>query len=146
MICIFPALSIDTNNGHICGHIMPFHDSHYGHFDHFGYYGLTQYGPEYGHHWCLWKDQEKCRSTIKTESKKLQRLKSYGQIKIYDEIMTYFPSILAQNFNELVGPLRMLGFVSKIFGSSLGATEWDKTVAEIIHTVFVFFKTLKASD
>ena len=87
-ICIYPALSIDTNNGHICGHIMPFHDSHYGHFDHFGYYGLTQYGPEYGHHWCLWKDQEKCRSTMKTGSKKLQRFKSYGQIKIYDEIRT----------------------------------------------------------
>ena len=41
---------------------MPFHDGHFSHFEHFGHYGLTQYGPEYGHHWCLWKDQEKCRS------------------------------------------------------------------------------------
>ena len=25
-----------------------------------------------------------------------------------------------------------------VFGSSLGSTEWNKTVAEIIHTIFVF--------
>ena len=52
---------------------------------------------------------------MKTELKKLQQFKSYGQIKIYDEIRTYFPSILAQNFNELVGHLRLLGFVSNFF-------------------------------
>ena len=70
--------------------------------------------------------------------KKLQRIKSYGQIKIYDEIRTNFPSILAQNFNELVGPLRMLGFVSNFVGGSPVATDWDKTVetAETIHTPF----------
>ena len=64
---IFSDLSIDINNDHICDHIISFKDSHYGHFDHFGHYGLTQYGPEYGHHWCLWKDQEKCRSPMKAE-------------------------------------------------------------------------------
>ena len=115
MICIFPALSIDTNNDHICGHIIPFHDGHLGHFEHFGHYGLTQYGPEYGHHWCLWKDQEKCRSPMKTELKKLQRFKSYGQKKIYTEIRAIFLCILARNFNELEGPLRMLRFVSNFF-------------------------------
>ena len=45
---------------------------------------------------------------------------------------------MAQNFNELEGPLRMLGFVSIFFGSSPAATEWDKIIAEIIHTTFVF--------
>ena len=37
----------------------------YGHFGHFGHFGLTQYGPEYGIHWCLWKDQEKCSFYLK---------------------------------------------------------------------------------
>ena len=32
----------------------------------------------------------------------------------------------------------MLGFVSIFFGSSPAATEWDKIIAEIIHTTFVF--------
>ena len=56
----------------ILGHITSFQDGHYGHFDHFGYDGLIQYGPEYGHHYYLWKDQEKCRSPMQTELKKLQ--------------------------------------------------------------------------
>ena len=88
---------------------MPFHNGHYGHF---GHYDLTQYGPEYGHHWYLWKDQEKCRLPMKMELKKLQRLKSYGQIKIYTEIRANFLCIMAQNFNKLEGPLRILGFAS----------------------------------
>ena len=41
--------------------------------------------------------------------------------QICTEIGANFPSILAKNFNELVGPLRMVGFVS-FFGSSLIAT------------------------
>ena len=32
----------------------------------------------------------------------------------------------------------MLGFVSNFVGVSPVATDWDKTVAEIIHTPFVF--------
>ena len=44
----------------------------------------------------------------------------------------------ARNFNQLEGPLRMLRFVSNFFGSSPIATEWDKIVAEIINTTFVF--------
>ena len=48
---------------------------------------------------------------MKTELKKLQQFKSYGQIKIYTEIRAIFLCILAQNLNELLGPLRMLGFV-----------------------------------
>ena len=38
------------------------------------FYALTQYGHEYGHHLCQWKDQEKYRSPMKTELKKLRRL------------------------------------------------------------------------
>ena len=101
---------------------------------------MTQYGRQYGHHWCLWKDHEKCRSPMKMELKKLQQLKSYGQIKIFTEIRAIFPCILIQNFNELEGPLWMLRFVSIFFGSSSVATECDKIVAEIIHTTFVFMR------
>ena len=115
---------------------MPFHDGHFGHFEHFGYYGLTQYGPEYGHHWCLWKDQEKCRSPMKTELKKLQRFKSYGQIKIGAEIRAIFLSILAQIFTELEGPLRMLGIGWHFFGAYWILNEWDKCVAENFWVLF----------
>ena len=52
---------------------------------------------------------------MKTELKKLQRLKSYGQIKIYTEIRANFLCISAQNSNEFEGPLRMLQFVSNSF-------------------------------
>ena len=52
---------------------------------------------------------------MKTELKKLQRFKSYGQIKIYTEIRAIFLCILARNFNELEGPLRMIRFVSNFF-------------------------------
>ena len=75
---------------------------------------------------------------MKTELKKLQRFKSYGQKKIYTEIRAIFLCILTQNFNQLEGPLKKLRFVSNFFGSSPIATEWDKIVAEIIHTTFVF--------
>ena len=47
---------------------------------------------------------------MKTELKKLQWLKSYGQIKIYTENRINFLCCMAQYFNELEGPLRMLGF------------------------------------
>ena len=47
--------------------------------------------------------------------KKLQRLKSYGQIKIYTEIRAYLLRILAQNFIELEGLLGVLRFVSIFF-------------------------------
>ena len=67
-------------------------------------------------------------------------VQSCGQIKIYTEIRANFLCILAQNF-KFEGPFRMLGFVSNFFfGSSLVATEWDKIVAEIIHTTFVFLR------
>ena len=49
--------------------------------------------------------------THETELKKLQQLKSYGQIKIFSKIRAIFFCILTQNFNELEGPLRMIGFV-----------------------------------
>ena len=46
---------------------------------------------------------------MKTELKKLQRFNRYGQIKFNTEIMGIFLCILAQIFNELEGPLRILG-------------------------------------
>ena len=49
---------------------------------------------------------------METELKKLQRFKSYGQIKIFTEIRANFLCIFALSFNKLEGPLRMLGFVS----------------------------------
>ena len=70
---------------------------------------MVECGHKYGNYWCLWKDQEKCRSPMKTELKKLQQFKSYGQIKIDTEIRAILLSILAQIFHVLEGPLRMLG-------------------------------------
>ena len=105
---IFPDLSIDTNNYYICGHFFSFYDGHLCHFDHFGHNGLIQYGLEYGHHGCLWKHQEKCRSPMKAELKKRQRFKRYCQIKIGIENRAIFLCIFPQIFNELEGPLRML--------------------------------------
>ena len=87
VIYIFPVLSIDTNDRHICSHIESGHNGHYGHFDLFGHYGPTRYGHKYAQYWCLWKEQEKCKSPTKTELKKLHQVKSYGQIKIDSEIM-----------------------------------------------------------
>ena len=37
----------------------------------------------------------------------------------------------------------MLGFVQIFFGSSPTLIEWDKLVAEIIDTIFVFWDTLR---
>ena len=45
---------------------------------------------------------------MKMELKKLQQLKSYGQIKIFNEIRAIFLCILTKNFNALEGPLKML--------------------------------------
>ena len=46
---------------------------------------------------------------MKIELKNLYQFQSYGQIKIDTEIRAIFHCILAQIFNELEGPLRMLG-------------------------------------
>ena len=48
---------------------------------------MALYGHEYGQYWCLFEDQEKCRSVEKAELKNLQRFKSYRQNKIKSEIM-----------------------------------------------------------
>ena len=80
-------LSIDTNIGHISGNIESGHNCQNGENGHNGHYGLTWYGHKYAHYWCLWKEQEKCRSPTKTELKKLHQVKSYSQIKIDSEIM-----------------------------------------------------------
>ena len=45
----------------------------------------------------------KCRSPMKTELKKLQRLKSYSQIKIYTEIRANFLCIMALKFQQAWG-------------------------------------------
>ena len=75
MIYIFPDLSIDTNNDHINSHIESGHCGQNGQNGHNGRFGTVYYGHKYGHYWCLLKDQEKCRSPVKTELKKLQRVK-----------------------------------------------------------------------
>ena len=67
VINICHVLQIGTNNNQICGNILPFQS---GHFDCFGHYGQNQYGLVYGHYWCQQKEQEKCRSPIKTLLKK----------------------------------------------------------------------------
>ena len=46
---------------------------------------------------------------METELKKLQRFKSYDQIKIDTKIMAILLCILVHIFNELEGPLKMLG-------------------------------------
>ena len=53
----------------------------------------------------------KIQITHENGIEKLQRFKSYGQIKIFTEIRAKFLCNFPQNFNELEGPLRMLGFV-----------------------------------
>ena len=85
VIYIFLAPSIKTNCDYIHGYIQPFHNGHFGHFDHFGHYGTTQYGHEYGHYWCLWKEHEKCRLPAKTVLKKMNRVKSFDRNKILYE-------------------------------------------------------------
>ena len=83
MIHIFPVLRIDTNIGHIYGHIDACHNGHYGLFVENGHYGISQYGHRYGQYWRLCEEQEKCGSPVKAELKNMHRLKSYGQNKIY---------------------------------------------------------------
>ena len=87
MIYISPVLSMDTNIGYIFGHIEAGHNGQNGQNGQIGHCGLFSYGHKYGHYWCLWKEQEKCRSAAKTELKKMHLVKSYGHIKIDSDIM-----------------------------------------------------------
>ena len=50
---------------------------------------MASYGHEKYRYWCLYEEQEKCRSAVKVELKlkNFHRFKSYGQIKIECEIM-----------------------------------------------------------
>ena len=43
VIYIFSVLSIDTNDGHICGHIESGHNGDYGHLDLLGHHGPFLY-------------------------------------------------------------------------------------------------------
>ena len=85
MIYILPALSKDTNNDHIHGHIKSGHNGQNGKNGQNGHYGMADYGREYSRNWILWKAQEKCRSPAKTVLKKMHWVKSYGQNKIFYE-------------------------------------------------------------
>ena len=116
VIYIFPDLSIDTNNDHICGHNIPCQNGHYGHFDHFVHNGLNQYGHYHGHYCCLLKDQEKCRSPVKRELKKLQLVKSYGRIKINSEIMAISFVFWADFSTGLWDPLKCSDLSQICFG------------------------------
>ena len=88
MIYILPALSKDTNNDHIHGHIKSGHNGQNGKNGQNGHYGMADYGREYSRNWILWKAQEKCRSPAKTVLKKMHWVKSYGQNKIFYENLT----------------------------------------------------------
>ena len=90
MIYIFPDLPIDSNNDHNNGHIDSGHYGQIGQNGHNGRFGMVYYGHKYGHYWCLLKDQEKCRSPVKTELMKLQQVKSDGRMKKTSEIMAIF--------------------------------------------------------
>ena len=65
VIYIFPYLSIDTQLGHIYGHIAIWRNGLYGHNGHNGHYGLTIYGHGYGQVGCLFEGMGKCRSPVK---------------------------------------------------------------------------------
>ena len=87
VIYIFPVLCIDTIIGRIHGHMKPCNKDHYGHFVDIDHYGLAHFGHRFDRYWCLFEEQEKCRSTVKAELKNMHRFKSYGQNKIDYEIM-----------------------------------------------------------
>ena len=86
----FPDLSIDNNDDHIQGHIELGHHNQIDQNGHNGRLGMICYGHKYGPYWCLWKDQKKCRSPMKTESENLHRFKSYGLIKTDTEFRAIF--------------------------------------------------------
>ena len=67
--------------------MKPCNKGHYGHFVDIDHYGLAHYGHRFDRYWCLFEEQEKCRSTVKAELKNMHRFKSYGQNKIDYEIM-----------------------------------------------------------
>ena len=117
MIHIFYVLSIDTNRDHITGHTGPFYDGNYGHFWPFDWYGPTKYGHEYGFYWYLWKEHVKCGSSVKKELKKLNWLKSYGQIKFNSENMAvsfvFWPQF-GQNLKLKVATFPMLHFFTSL--------------------------------
>ena len=54
---------------------------------HNGHYGRHQNGHKYGLYGRLFEKQQKCRSTVKTVSKDMRSVKSYGQNKIISRIM-----------------------------------------------------------
>ena len=64
------------------------HDGLKGPNGHNRHYGPTRYGHKYAHHWCLWKEQEKCRSPAKTELKKMYQVKNCSQIEIDSGIVS----------------------------------------------------------
>ena len=80
------------------------HDGLKGPNGHNRHYGPTRYGHKYAHHWCLWKEQEKCRSPAKTELKKMYQVKSYSQIKI-DSGIVAVSFVFLPHFGPKLTPL-----------------------------------------
>ena len=66
--------------------------------------------------------------------------KSKFALKLGPISLLFWPKIST----SLWDPLGCSDVSQIFFGSSLGATEWDKTVAEIIHTTFLFLGHPKA--
>ena len=75
---------------------------------------------------------------MKTELKKLQRFKSYGQIKYTLKSGPFSFVLWPEISTSLRDPLGCSDLSQIFFGSSPIATEWDRIVAKIIHTTFVF--------
>ena len=82
---------------------------------------------------------------MKTELKKLQRFKSYGQKKFTLKLGPFSFVFWPEISTSLRDPLGCSDLSQIFFGSSLIATEWDKIVAEIIHKTFVFLHRISMS-
>ena len=86
--------------------MKPCNKGHYGHFVDIDHYGLAHYGHRFDRYWCLFEEQEKCRSTMKAELKNMHRFKSYGQNKIDYEIMAISFVFMADFSPGLQDPLK----------------------------------------
>ena len=81
MIYILAIFSNDTHKGQHYGHNWLHHNTHYGNNGHYGCFGSTNYGCKFYLYGCSWKICSKCRSPMKTVSKKIHPTVFYGQNK-----------------------------------------------------------------
>ena len=109
--------------------MKPCNKGHYGHFVDIDHYGLAHYGHRFDQYWCLFEEQEKCRSTVKAELKNMHRFKSYGQNKIDYEIMAIFfvfwAYFLTENDHSRGSTSHGSSEVIFMFLESVEQCEWD---------------------